>query len=315
LRNSGFDQLPRQSRKKVQKVVQYYLKRVRDRDTEEKEKVKRRLERARKELKNEGLKKVSVTDPSSRFMRNAKGKIELSYNPQVTAERKGFILANDVSQQSFDAWNLQPQVKQTEKNLGDLPAGIIWSFDAGYYESGNIEFLDNNDIDGYIQDHNVGKSDDPFDKKNFRYDKDRDEFICPAGKSVVFLWTRYDKQKRKEMRIYKGKFCTCCPLQIRCTKRKDGIRHVKMFPAEKARKVLREKMKTPHGIDIYKSRKQIVEPVLGNIKENIGVRGFLTRGIVTVQAEFNLICAAVNIQKIWRNKKEKESRIPVFQMA
>jgi len=66
-------------------------------------------------------------------MRNAKGKIELSYNPQVTADKKGFILASDVSQQSFDAWNLQPQVKQTEKNLGDLPAGLIWSFDSGRY--------------------------------------------------------------------------------------------------------------------------------------------------------------------------------------
>ena len=131
----------------------------------------------------------------------------------------------------------------------------------------------------------------------------------------MFLWARYDRQKRKEIRVYKGKFCTCCPLQRKCTNRKDGIRYVKMFPAEKARKVLREKMKTPHGIDIYKLRKQIVEQVLGNIKENLGMRGFLTRGIGTVQTEFNLICAAVNIQKIWRNKKEKESRILVFQMA
>jgi hypothetical protein len=32
-----------------------------------------------------------VTDPGSRFMKNAKEKIELSYNPQVTVDREGFI--------------------------------------------------------------------------------------------------------------------------------------------------------------------------------------------------------------------------------
>lgn len=311
----GIDQLSQQSRKKVQKMVQHYLKRIKDRGVEEKEEVKRRLESAREELENEGLKKVNVTDPASRFMKNAKGNIELSYNPQVTADSKGFILANDVSQQSFDTWNLQPQVKQTKENLGALPKSLIWSFDSGYYESGNIEFLAENDIDGYIQDHNVGKPDNPFDKKNFRYDEDRDQYICPSGKSVVFLGTCYDRQKGKEIRVYRGKACSCCPQQGKCTKRKDGIRHVKMFPGEKAREALRTKMKTPRGIEIYKLRKQIVEPVLGNIKENIGVRGFLTRGIRTVQAEFNLICTAANIQKIWRNKKEKERRISVFQIA
>ena len=43
-------------------------------------------ETAREEIETKGLKKVSLTDPSSRFMKNAKGKIELSYNPQVTVD-------------------------------------------------------------------------------------------------------------------------------------------------------------------------------------------------------------------------------------
>ena len=59
------------------------------------------------------------------------------------------------------------------------------------------------------------------------------------------------------------------------------------------------KMRTQQAKEIYKLRQQIVEPVLGDIKENKGVRAFLTRGIRAVKSEFNIICAALNIKRIW----------------
>jgi hypothetical protein len=94
-------------------------------------------------------------------MKTAKGKIEVSYNPQLTVDRGGYILANDVGQNASDAWHLQPQARQTEENLGGLPEESNWSFDAGYYESGNIEFMTEQGIDGYISDSNEVKSCQP----------------------------------------------------------------------------------------------------------------------------------------------------------
>jgi len=69
-------------------------------------------------------------------------------------------------------------------------------------------------------------------------------------------------------------------------------------------------MKTPQAKQTYKLRQQIVEPVIGDIKENKGVRTFLTRGIKTVKTEFNIICAAINVKRIWLSlqKKDKERR-------
>ena len=50
----------------------------------------------------------------------------------------------------------------------------------------------------------------------------------------------------------------------------------------------------------YRLRKQIVEPVFGQIKQARGFRQFLLRGIEKVKAEWALICTAHNITKLAR---------------
>ena len=50
----------------------------------------------------------------------------------------------------------------------------------------------------------------------------------------------------------------------------------------------------------YRLRKQIVEPVFGQIKQARGFRQFLLRGIDKVKAEWALICTAHNLAKLAR---------------
>jgi transposase len=82
----GSDQLPKQSKKTIWKAAQYYIKKVREKGPSFKEEVQS-LENAKKEADDQKLKKVSTTDPESRFMKNKKGRIELSYSPQITVDR------------------------------------------------------------------------------------------------------------------------------------------------------------------------------------------------------------------------------------
>jgi len=302
----GSDQLPKQSKKTIRKAAEYYIKRVREKGSSFKEEVKTRLQDAKKEVDDQKLKKVSTTDPESRFMKNKKGRIELSYNPQITVDKKGFVLANDVAQNAHDAGQLQPQVLQTEENLGKLPEYVAWSFDSGYFEGANIKFLADKKIDGYVPDNNETKASNPFDKKHFQYDMVKDEFRCPEGQPVTFLGEHFDKLKNKTMRLYKGSACPACQSQDKCTKRKDGIRYLKMSPCEVERNAMVAKMKTPQAQAVYKLRQQIVEPAIGDIKENQGLRAFLARGIQGAKTEFNLACAARNLKKIWLYLQKKE---------
>jgi hypothetical protein len=75
--------------------------------------------------------------------------------------------------------------------------------------------------------------------------------------------------------------------------------------AETTRKVggemtqkMRKKLKRAGYRSRYRLRKQIVEPVFGQIKQARGFRQFLLRGLEAVQAEWALICTTHNITKL-----------------
>jgi len=53
-------------------------------------------------------------------------------------------------------------------------------------------------------------------------------------------------------------------------------------------------------------RAKTVERVFGHIKQNIGLREFLTRGLGGVRAEFSLACIAHNLKRICKTKSQIE---------
>lgn len=64
------------------------------------------------------------------------------------------------------------------------------------------------------------------------------------------------------------------------------------------RNLMRQCLVTQEGKDIYKLRKQTVEPVFGQIKSARGFRQFLRRGLTAVQAEWSLVCTTHNLLKL-----------------
>ena len=63
---------------------------------------------------------------------------------------------------------------------------------------------------------------------------------------------------------------------------------------------LRLKLQTPEGKAIYAKRREIVEPVFGQVKQRRGFRQFLLRGLQAVQQEWKLICLTHNLLKLYR---------------
>jgi transposase len=61
---------------------------------------------------------------------------------------------------------------------------------------------------------------------------------------------------------------------------------------------MRDKLKRAGWRSRYRLRKQIVEPVFGQIKQARGFRQFLLRGIEKVPAEWAMICTAHNLTKL-----------------
>ena len=65
--------------------------------------------------------------------------------------------------------------------------------------------------------------------------------------------------------------------------------------------VMREKLESPEGREVYAQRKHVVEPVFGQIKEVRGFRRFSFRGFEKVSGEWDLICLTHNILKLFRS--------------
>ena len=80
----------------------------------------------------------------------------------------------------------------------------------------------------------------------------------------------------------------------RWKKSADGLNKETRPRAEAMRRKLR---KAGHR-SRYRLRKQVVEPVFGQIKEARGFRQFLMRGIEKTSAEWSLICTAHNLLKL-----------------
>jgi hypothetical protein len=71
-------------------------------------------------------------------------------------------------------------------------------------------------------------------------------------------------------------------------------------PGASVAEKMKHKLRSAPGKALYAARKQIVEPVFGQIKAARGIRGFLLRGLEKVSAEWQLICLTHNLLKIWR---------------
>lgn len=62
---------------------------------------------------------------------------------------------------------------------------------------------------------------------------------------------------------------------------------------------VRRKLRTKKGRATYALRRQIVEPVFGQIKHGRGLRQFLLRGREKVRGEWSLWCTTHNLLKLW----------------
>ena len=67
------------------------------------------------------------------------------------------------------------------------------------------------------------------------------------------------------------------------------------------RERMSRKLRTIKGRCTYSKRKQVVEPVFGQIKQARGFRQFLLRGLEKVEAEWDLICLTHNLLKLFRS--------------
>ncbi len=254
--------------------------------SKDKEKMKRKIARAKEELEQNKLEKVSLSDPESRVMQHAKRYSEPAYNTQFSVTKNHIIVANDVCQDGHDAHQFIPQAKNIKENI-KLKKETKVGVDCGYSDGINIKFAEDEKIDLYVpsraQAQEFDGKEQSLNHDKYEYDRKKDELI--VGKMRFRFKGLYVRKDGKKIFQY---------YNDRLKKKKD----VPFFFRERLR--MRDKMNLPESKEVYRLRKCTVEPVIGNIKQNLGFREFLLRGLQGTKIELNLVSIAHNLAKIWR---------------
>nr|QNO58230.1 hypothetical protein DKLEMCON_00012 [Methanosarcinales archaeon ANME-1 ERB7] len=280
-------------------IVQHVLGDEKDKAT-----IMKKLDKAEEELTKSGQGAVSITDPESRFMENKKKRKELSYNPQITVDHgSGVVIANGVTQDCTDHYQLQPQLEMTVENIDSLPEWTKVSMDNGYFNGPNLRYLEEAGVDGYIPDSKQAQKmngkkvkDSPYSKDKFVYDEENDHFICPNG-DILTRKGEYVRKGKLQYSYY-GANCGECPFREECAG-KSKKRKITSDDYEAERRRMAGKMCSEKGKEEYKKRKETVEWPFGNIKQNMKFREFHTRGLESVRIEHNLVCTAHNLRVMW----------------
>lgn len=267
-------------KKGLKRIVREFNKR------KNKKRIKENIQKAKKGIKDTAQKKISLTDPESRMMKTAKSYIEPSYNAQISVSRNQIVISNDVCQDGHDAHQFIPQIKNIKENI-KLKKKTKIGLDCGYSDGENIKFAEDNRIDLYVpsraQAQEFDGKEQSLNHDKYKYDWKRDELI--VGRRRFYFKGAYARKNGKKILMY---------YNDKLKKKKD----VPFYFRERLR--MKEKMDTKEGRLTYGLRKITVEPVIGNLKQNLGLREFLLRGLDNVKIEMNIVCIAHNLQKIWR---------------
>ncbi len=187
-------------------------------------------------------------------------------------------------------------IDRTEQRFGIKPKWLAG--DTAYGSAENLGWLVNEKgIEPHVPVIDKSKREDGcFSREDFRYDRERDCYVCPAGADLFTSGrVNYDDCYRY---VASTKDCRPCPLKARCCP-KTPQRKVPRSIHEAARDAARGIAETEAFEETRRHRKK-VEMAFAHLKRILRMGRLRLRGPTGAQDEFTLAAIAQNLRKMAR---------------
>ena len=266
-----------------------------DEQLQDQDALKTRVRDILAELESEGKTSINTTDADCTRIHGRQGS-HAGYNAQsVVDEKHGLIVNSDVVSDNNDLAQFADQIEQANETLGYTCQ--VACADAGYANYEELEKVEQDEIKVIVPSKKQAGNKEPkaFAKEKFRYDAERDVYICPAGQELS------RRRKVHDNKItYRTSSVTCrnCRYFGECTSNRANGRQITRYTNEAFRDKLAKQYQQPDSQAVYQLRKEKVELPFGHIKRNLGAGHFLLRGREGARAEMSLLSSCFNMARM-----------------
>jgi transposase len=241
---------------------------------------------------------VSPSDPAAQWTGAHKGPAFFAYSDNYLIDVKfGVIVDVEASRaiRQAEVGAAKTMIERTEERFGLKPERLAG--DTGYGSGANLDWLVNGaKIAPHIPVNDKSKREDgTFSREDFSFDKERNVYICPAGK---VLTTTGKLASDGETLYYRPRVRDCrgCPVKPQCCP-KASVRRIPRSLYEPARDVARAVAKTEAFEQSRRERKR-VEMLFAHLKRILRLGRLRLRGPRGAQFEFTLAAIAQNLRRL-----------------
>ncbi|MGZ4954299.1 MAG: IS1182 family transposase, partial [Methylobacter sp.] len=246
------------------------------------------------ELQSTPDKQISLVDPDARSMATSgRGSGMVGYNVQTAVDTKNhLIVAHEVTNIGHDRNQLANMAEQAKAAMGATDLNVV--ADRGYYSGEEIRKCHDAGITAIVPKclTSGAKAAGRFDKADFIYNTESNEYRCPASQSLIWRYSTVEHDMT--VHRYWSSFCKECALKAKCTtgdqRRISRWEHEDILDAMQAR--------LDKAPDSMRIRRQTVEHPFGTLKAWMGATHFLTKKLPNVSTEMSLHVLAYNMKRV-----------------
>jgi len=237
---------------------------------------------------------VSLTDPDARSMATSgRGTGIVGYNVQTAIDTDNhLIVAHDVVNEGHDRAQLASVADKAKEATGKQQLQVL--ADRGYFDGEEILKCEQASITPLVPKPltSNAKAEGRFDKRDFVYNKKRDEYRCPAGQRAIYRFTGVERGMT--LHRYWSSACPRCPIRSACTP--SDYRRITRWEHEEVLERMQRRLDRMPQAGIL--RRRTVEHAFGTLKAWMGATHFLTKTLPKVRTEISLHVLAYNLKRM-----------------
>jgi transposase len=242
---------------------------------------------------------VSPSDPAAQWTGAMRGAAFFAYADNYLIDVKfGVIMDVEASRaiRQAEVRASKTMIERTEERFDIKPEWL--AADTAYGSGANLNWLVN---DKKIAPHvpvidKSSRDDGTFNREDFTFDKERNVYICPAGKILTTTGRLVNDGETTLLYFASVLDCRSCLLRARCCP-KMPARRIPRSIYEEARDVARALAKTTAFAQSRRDRKR-VEMLFAHLKRILRLGRLRLRGPRGAQFEFTLAAIAQNLRRL-----------------